>query len=47
MVTILWIVVSYGTLSKLVNGELLFAPCLKDFEGKKALAEKHFDEKSA
>lgn len=46
MVTLLWIIVVCGTLKKLVKGDLLFAPCLKDLEGKEKLAEKHFDDKS-
>ena len=46
MVTLLWIMVVCGTLKKLITGDLLFAPCLKDLEGKKELAEKHFDNKS-
>ena len=27
-------------------GNLLFAPCLKDLEGKQELADKHFAEKA-
>ncbi len=46
MVTLLWTMVVCGTLKKLVTGDLLFAPCLKDLEGKRELAEKHFDDKS-
>jgi len=36
----LWIVVACGTLRKLATGELLYAPCLKDLEGKKKRGEK-------
>ena len=36
-----------GTLNKLITGDLLFAPCLQDLEGKKELAEQHFDDESA
>lgn len=32
VVTLLWILVAFGTLRKLFTGELLFAPCLKDIE---------------
>ena len=39
--------VGCGTLKKLVTEDLLFKPCLKDLEGSRELAEKHFDEKSA
>lgn len=31
--------VAAGTLSKLAKGELLYAPCLKDLEGKNSCAE--------
>ena len=34
--------VACGTLKKLIMGDLLFAPCLKDLEGKAELADKHF-----
>ena len=47
-VTLLWVIVSYGTLNKLATGEILFAPCLKDVEGlTKERAERHFGEKAA
>ena len=37
----------FGTLKKLVTEDLLFEPCLKDLEGSKELAEKHFDDTGA
>jgi len=47
-VTLLWIIVAFGTLRKLATGELLFAPCLRDLEGlKKERGERHFGEKAA
>ncbi|KAG8530306.1 uncharacterized protein KY384_004808 [Bacidia gigantensis] len=46
-VTLLWIMVAAGTLRKLAMGEILFAPCLKDLEGKQELAEAHLSEKAA
>lgn len=47
-VTLLWVLVTCGTLKKLAAGEILFAPCLKDVEGlKKERAERHFGEKAA
>lgn len=45
-VTLLWIVVASGTLRKALTGELFFAPCLKDLEGKEKQGAKHFGEKS-
>jgi hypothetical protein len=36
--------VSVETIRKLVSGELLFDPCLKDLEGKERLGAKHFGE---
>jgi len=42
-VTLLWILVAAGTVRKLVTGQVLFAPCLKDLEGvKQAHTAKHF-----
>jgi len=47
-VTLLWVIVSCGTLKKLTTREILFAPCLKDLEGlKKERVERHFGEKAA
>lgn len=37
-VTILWLVVSVGTLHSLWKGRLLVAPCLKDVEEREAKA---------
>ena len=37
--------VAAGTLKKASTGELFFAPCLKDLEGKEDEAAKHFGEK--
>ena len=45
MVTLLWIMVAVGTVTRLATGNLLFAPCLKDLEGKEKLAEEHFEDK--
>lgn len=42
--TLLWIMVAIGTVKKLAEGKLLFAPCLKDVEGKEKLGKKHFGE---
>ncbi|KIM99190.1 hypothetical protein OIDMADRAFT_201827 [Oidiodendron maius Zn] len=42
MVTLLWIVVATGTVQKAIYGNLIFAPCLKDLEGKEEQGEKHF-----
>ena len=38
--------VAYETLRKLAPGKLLFAPCLKDLEGKEDHANEHFAEKA-
>jgi hypothetical protein len=38
--------VASGTLKKAISGDLFFAPCLKDLEGKKEQAAKHFAEKA-
>jgi hypothetical protein len=35
-VTLLWIGVSLGTLWKAATGEIFFAPCLKDLEGRES-----------
>jgi tellurite resistance protein TehA-like permease len=40
-VTLLWMMVAARTLSKVWTGDMFFAPCLKDLEGKKAEAEKN------
>ncbi|MCJ1255042.1 Plasma membrane sulfite pump involved in sulfite metabolism [Lignoscripta atroalba] len=45
-VTLLWIMVSCGTVKKLATGGLLFAPCLKDIEGEQTRAAKYFGEKA-
>lgn len=45
VVTILWIIVAGGTVKKALTGELFFAPCLKDLEGKEEQGAKHFGEK--
>ena len=34
-----------ATVKKAVTGDMFFAPCLKDVEGKEALGRKHFGEK--
>lgn len=44
-VMLLWIVVATGTLRKALTGELFFAPCLKDLEGKEEQWAKHYGEK--
>lgn len=36
--------VAIGTVRKAITGQLLFAPCLKDLEGKEKLGAKHFEE---
>ena len=36
---------AFGTLRKALMGELFFAPCLKDLEGKEKQGAMHFDEK--
>ena len=41
----LWIIVASGTLRKALTGELFFAPCLEDLEGKEKQGAKHFGEK--
>jgi len=46
-VTLLWIMVAVGTLKKAFTGEIFFAPCLKDLEGKEKQAAEHFGEKAA
>ncbi|MCJ1314790.1 Plasma membrane sulfite pump involved in sulfite metabolism [Xylographa vitiligo] len=46
-VTLLWIMVASGTIKKAVTGDIFFAPCLKDLEGKEEQAAKHFGEKAA
>ncbi|KAH8817075.1 C4-dicarboxylate transporter/malic acid transport protein-like protein [Xylogone sp. PMI_703] len=43
-VTLLWIMVSIGTIRKAMTGKLLFAPCLKDLEGKEKQAAQHLGE---
>ncbi|RFU25517.1 hypothetical protein B7463_g10822, partial [Scytalidium lignicola] len=43
-VTLLWIMVSLGTIRKAATGKLLFAPCLKDLEGKEKQAARHLGE---
>lgn len=40
-IVLLWIVVSIGTIQRVATGELFFAPCLKELDGKKAEAEKN------
>lgn len=42
MVTLLWIMVAIGTIKQAIFGNMIFAPCLKDLEGKEKLGEKHF-----
>jgi hypothetical protein len=37
--------VTVGTLKRALTGEMFFAPCLKDLEGKKEQAEKNCPEK--
>ncbi|KAG0649381.1 Sulfite efflux pump SSU1 [Hyphodiscus hymeniophilus] len=46
VVTLLWIMVAIGTIRKALKGQLLFAPCLKDVEGKESLGAKHFGEEN-
>jgi hypothetical protein len=41
MVTLLWIMVAARTVHKAWTGEIFFAPCLKDLEGKKGEAERN------
>jgi hypothetical protein len=36
--------VTIGTVRKAATGQLLFAPCLNDLEGKERLGAKHFGE---
>jgi len=43
-VTLLWIMVAVGTVRRAWTGEIFFAPCLKDLEGKKAQAEQNCPE---
>jgi hypothetical protein len=38
-VTLLWIMVACGTIKRAYTGDMFFAPCLKDLEGKEAQAE--------
>lgn len=38
--------VAAGTLKKASTGELFFAPCLRDLEGKEDHVAKHFGEKA-
>ena len=45
LVTLLWIVVAVGTLRKALTGEIFFAPCLKDMEGKEVQGAKLLGEK--
>lgn len=40
-VILLWIMVALGTMKKVYTGDIFFAPCLKDLEGKKDEAEKN------
>ncbi|KAG9241012.1 C4-dicarboxylate transporter/malic acid transport protein-like protein [Calycina marina] len=42
VVTLLWIIVAVGTVRKAATGELFFAPCLKDVEGKEEHGRKLF-----
>ena len=42
IVTLLWLIVTAGTVRKASTGELFFAPCLKDLEGMEARAAQHF-----
>jgi tellurite resistance protein TehA-like permease len=43
-VTLLWILVMTRTAMKAATGDMFFAPCLKDLEGKKAEAERNCPE---
>ncbi|KAL2066266.1 hypothetical protein VTL71DRAFT_2337 [Oculimacula yallundae] len=43
-VTLLWIMVATATIRKAITGDLFFAPCLKDVEGKEHLGKKNFGE---
>jgi len=43
-VTLLWIMVATATIRKAWTGDLFFAPCLKDIEGKEHLARKNLRE---
>jgi len=45
VVTLLWIVVVSATVRKAATGDLFFAPCLKDVEGKEHLGRRNFGEK--
>lgn len=40
-VTLLWIMVTVRTLKRVWTGDMFFAPCLKDLEGKKEEAERN------
>lgn len=42
--TILWLVVSVGTMYRVYTGDILVAPCLKDVEGAEAKAREKFGE---
>jgi tellurite resistance protein TehA-like permease len=44
-VILLWILVAFRTATKAFFGQLIFAPCLKDLEGKEKEGETHFAEK--
>ncbi|MCJ1383488.1 Plasma membrane sulfite pump involved in sulfite metabolism [Xylographa soralifera] len=46
-VTLLWIMVASGTVKRALTGDIFFAPCLKDLEGKEKQAAEHFGEKAA
>ncbi|KAH9216690.1 C4-dicarboxylate transporter/malic acid transport protein-like protein [Leptodontidium sp. 2 PMI_412] len=43
-VTLLWIMVAIGTIRRAWTGEIFFAPCLKDLEGKKEQAQNNCPE---
>jgi len=43
-VTLLWVLVMTRTVMKAATGDMFFAPCLKDLEGKKAEAERNCPE---
>jgi hypothetical protein len=43
-VTLLWILVTTRTAIKAATGDMFFAPCLKDLEGKKVEAERNCPE---
>ncbi|KAE9377020.1 C4-dicarboxylate transporter/malic acid transport protein-like protein [Stipitochalara longipes BDJ] len=43
-VTLLWVMVAVRTVKRAATGEMFFAPCLKDLDGKKAEAERNCPE---